>query len=882
MRFLGTLIFVLAILSGFSQKEYKYTDIEKRAERIENLNLSNEGFVELPSVVQNCKKLKKLQLKNNKITFLPTWFKDFENLEELDISGNRNLNINQAFSIISKLPKLKKITANHCNMFYLPVAVRRIKTLKEVNISDNHIKYLPPIFEYTFWEKLDLSYNCIDTLPSTLVFMNTLKELDISYTPAIENKFTYYSIEFLKNLETLRMSGAQKLPKEIYKLDFLEELILTNGKFEVLPEEFKRLISLKKLDVRGCKNLKTSDLIEFLEGSYQTLKELKIGHQNLATVPFNISKLKKIHTLKIDNSCLEKLSSSFSRFRGKSVAFRNCSFSNPSDVFNEIGKNKKVKKLYIKNCVFGRSNWEIKGSEKLEEIYINNCALTYIPLQPENFPKLKMLNLVGNKIAKNKITWQSPKTVIGADYQTISYAAHELKKWDYKQNQKTIKRTIYTEVGDLFDLPSGAKVEIKPACFIGTGNVDVTGDVTLEIKEIVNAQDFALTKYPSYLPSGEVADVKYAVEVRAFQEGKEVYVKSDKPIIIYPKFNKNYALEKYFYLNYKSEWQNLNQQTNVCIDNSETEITPNCSDYSDIPKMAQDLKVSKVFIKLQRRKKKNKLNFEITPEYGYREQLFNPFGDKIKGYPELKHYKGIKWRYVGDSMEQDLRKLYFLSDEAKAEKLKKYNSLKAYVLDIKDIRVYPNPNDDNYLIQFIQGRDTFSIEALPFLTVYKAKKIQRWHKVKYRRYKKALTKRKDKWLKMDTTFINKYENYEVHLEAYRINSLQALYSIANKHKESESAEILKIYKPGLYQMAIPLLINKGEIKKPVYYIHGKRFHPKKVLVSNQSKGYNFWANAKEIPKEAGGYTISTVIDNVLYKGTWGKDNKVTFEKVEVK
>ena len=882
MRLYSTLILITAFLLGFSQKEYKYTDIEKRAERIEYLNLSNEGFIELPANVESCKKLKKLKLNNNKITFLPNWFKHFENLEELDLSGNRHLNINQAFSIISKLPKLKKLTANHCNMFYLPVAIRRLKTLKEVSISDNHIKYLPPIFEYTYWEKLDLSYNCIDTLPSTLVFMNTLKELDISYTPAIENKFTYYGIEFLKNLETLKLSGANKLPNEIYKLDFLAELVLTNGSFETLPESFKKLINLKKLDVRGCENLKTSHFIEFLEGSYQSLRELKIGHQNLTTIPFNISKLKKIHTLNIDNSCLEKLSSSFSRFRGKVVAFRSCSFSNPADVFNEIGKNKKVKQLYIKNCVFGRSNWAIKGSEKLEEIYINNCGLTYIPLNPTNFPKLKTLNLIGNKIAKNKITWQSPKTIIGADYQTISYAPHELRKWNYNQALKTIKRTIYTEVGDIFELPSGAKVEIKPGCFIGTGNIEVKGDVTLEIKEIISPNDFALTKYPSYIPTGEVADVKYAVEIRAFQEGKEVYIKSDKPIIIYPKFKKPYALEKYFFLKYKSVWQNLNQQTNVCINNAKQEITPNCTDYSDIPKMTQDLKVSKVFIKLQRKKKKNKLNFEITPEYGYREQLFNPFGDKIKAYPELKHYKGIKWRYVGDSMEQDLKKLYFLSDEAKAEKLTKYNSLRAYVLDIKDIRIFPNPKDDNYLLQFIQGRDTFSIEALPFLTVYKAKKIQRWHKVKYRRYKKSLAKRKDKWLKMDTTFINKYENFEIQLEAYRINNLQALYSIKSNNEVSESAEILKIYKPGLYQMAIPLLINKGEIKKPIYYIHGKRFYPKKVLITNQSKGYNFWANAKEIPKERGIYKISAVIDGELYQGSWAKDNKVTFEKVITK
>lgn len=883
MRNCITFLFVFGFISLLSQKEYTYADIEKKAAFIEVLNISNEGLIDLPPAIKECKKLKKLLLKNNRITFLPSWFKELENLEELDISGNRTLNINQAFSLISKLPKLKILTANHCNMFYLPVAIRRIKTLKEVNISDNHIKYLPPIFEYTHWEKLDLSYNCIDTLPGTLVFMNSLRELNLSYTPSIANKFTYYTIEFLKKLTTLKLSGADHFPPEINKLNFLKNLILTNGTFNSLPEEFKQLSNLSALDVRGCENFKISSLVEGLIGSYNTLKELKIGHKNLTTIPFNISKLKKIERLIIDHSCLEKLSSSFAKFKGHSVHFRGCSFSNPSMVFNEIGKNKKVKKLYINNCVFGRSDWKIGGSKTLEEIHITHCGLVYIPLNTNHFPELNLLNLKGNKIAKNKINWKIPKTILGADYQSISYGTDEFNNWNYTQNQKTIKRMIYTEIGDLFTLPSGAKVEIQPDCFIGTGNKSIQGDVKLEIKEFTQPKDFALTNYPSFLPSSEVSDAKYAIELRAYSGQKEVFIKSEKPIHIYPKFTKNYALEKYYFLNYKSEWQNLNQKTNVCIKNTEAQVVPKCDNYSDMPRISQDLKISKVFIKLQRKKKKNKLNFEITPEYGYREQLFNPFGDRIKGYPELKHYKEIKWRYEGDSMETDLRKLYFLSDESKEDKLKRYNSLKAYVLDIKDIRVFPNPKDDNYLIQFIQGRDTFSIEALPFLSVYKAKKIQRWHKIKYKRYKKALLKRKEKWLKLDTNYINRYENFEIQLEAYRLHNLRALYSVRHEDKSDDSAELLKIYKPGLYQMAIPLLINNGQAKKPIYYINSKRFHPQRVLVSNLSKKYHFWTNAKEpIPKESGAYQISIVLNGTLYTGKWGNTNKVNFEKSTIK
>ena len=146
MKNVFSIYFIICCLSVFSQKAYKFEYIKKQAKRVEFLDLSNEGFIELPESLENCKNLKKLKINNNRITFLPIWFKNFINLEELDISGNRKLNINQAFSLISKLPKLKKLTANHCNMFHLPVSIRKANALKEVYLSDNHIKYLPPIF----------------------------------------------------------------------------------------------------------------------------------------------------------------------------------------------------------------------------------------------------------------------------------------------------------------------------------------------------------------------------------------------------------------------------------------------------------------------------------------------------------------------------------------------------------------------------------------------------------------------------------------------------------------------------------------------------------------------------------------------------------------
>ena len=875
------LCFLTSILS-IGQKEFGLDAVFKSAPQIVRLNISGEKLSVLPVEISNCKKLKELNLKNNQISELPSWIANLTELEVLDISGNRHLNIKTAFELISKLPKLKVLKASGCKMLYLPISIRKIRTLKKVDLSNNFIPSLPPILEELLWEELDLSANCIDTLPSSMVYMTSLKKLNLSYCPAAVNKHNYYMLEYLVNIKTLVLSGMDAIPEEFGKLSFLEEVILTNGTFKDLPEGIKNLKKLRHIDVRGCSNLNISDLKERVSSASKKLETLKIGHFALDGLPYNMFKLKKLKELYIDNSCVNSLPSSFKKFKGKAIIFRHCSFSTPEKVFKNLGKAKKLTKLEINSCVFGHNNWTIGASLTLKQINLLNCGLVKIPLFPINFPNLKKLNLIGNKIPQNAVTWKVPTTKLGVKYNTISYAEKELEKWKYKSIRPDIKRIIYSEVGDVFILKSGTEIEVEAMAFISTGNRDVTGDVELRIKEFFKTKDYLMSNYPTFLPNAEVADVKYSIEIRAFVEGKEVYLKSNKPIIVKPKFKKAMALDKYYYLKYKNEWRTIEQQVDVCSKKSVQEVRAVCPDYAKMPKKKNKLRVSKVHLRIKRNKRKKTLNFEIAPEYGYLENQINIFGDKIKGYPELKTYKKIKWRYVGDSLDSDLERLYFLSESAKKSKMNRKSSFYFYVLDIKDIRVFPNPKDDNYLIQFIQGRDTFSVAALPFLPLLKAKKIQRWHRRKYRKYRKVLVKRKAKWVEMDTTYLNSYSLFENKLEGYRQLDLRSGYNLQPLNEEKKAGQVIKIYKSGLYALSIPLLINNGVIKKPIYYLNGKRFRPRRVLVSNHSKRYHFWTGAKEVVKERGVYSISIVLDGIIYNGKWSKNNKVEFEKVELK
>ena len=867
--------------ASFAQKEFGLDDVHKSALRIIKLNISNEKLIELPIEIANCVKIKEFNFSNNQISQLPSWIANFKSLEILDISGNRNLNIQQAFKIISKLPNLRVLKASGCRMLYLPVSIRKIKTLREVDLSNNFISSLPPIFEKVLWAKLDLSANCIDTLSPSMVYMTSLQELNLSYCPAAYNKYNYYLLEYLTNIKTLILSGMNEIPIEIGKLSFLEELIITNGTISDLPEEIKYLNKLKHVDIRGCEKLNVSDFIERISLASKKMESLKIGHLGLNGLPYNMFKLKKLKRLYVDHSCIGSLPSSFSKFKGRAIFFRNCSFSTPEKVFKHLGQARKLEQLEINDCVFGHNNWRLSNSLTLKKIAVINCGLVRLPLDPKGFPNLKKLNLKGNRIPVKSIIWTVPKTFIDAHYTSVSYPKSEISKWETNSIRPDIRRVIYSEIGDIFTLASGTEIEIEKMSFITTGNQTVAGDVELQIKEFFTKKDFLLSNYPTFLPSNEVSNVQYSVEIRAFFNGKEVYIKSDKAIVIKPELSKKMALDKFYYLKYKNEWTSLKQQVNVCSKKSNREVRAVCPDFSNLPQKKNRQRVSKVHLRIKRNKRRGTLNFEIAPEYGYLENHINIFGDRIKGYPELKTYKNIKWRYVGDSLDKDLERLYFLSESAKKEKINRKSSFYFYVLDIKDIRVFPNPNDDNYLIQFIQGRDTFSVEALPFVPILKAKKIQKWHKRKYKRYRRGLAKRKAKWLDMDTTYLNNYNVFENKLERYRQLDLKSGYYFEPKKENKKNGQVLKIYKPGLYALSIPLLINNGVLKKPIYFLKGKRFYPRRVLVSNISKNYHFWTESKAIIKERGVYEISIVLKGISYSGKWGLSNKVEFEKMEL-
>ncbi len=187
----------------------------------------------------------------------------------------------------------------------------------------------------------------------------------------------------------------------------------------------------------------------------------------------------------------------------------------------------------------------------------------------------------------------------------------------------------------------------------------------------------------------------------------------------------------------------------------------------DEPQQEYLLLTSKVYVSVKRNVKKNTFSFTIEPQYGYNEKQMQFWGDKVKAYPELKEYKGIRWNYTGTTTLEDIDNIYILSEKDDLQKMKKKSNVNLYVLNLQDIIISPNKKEDSYVMSFSRGFDTLNLKVLPEHNISDPKKLQNWHKNRYENYLAERAKREQKWTLLDDKYVLSYRKYEEQLEVYR-------------------------------------------------------------------------------------------------------------------
>jgi hypothetical protein len=128
-------------------------------------------------------------------------------------------------------------------------------------------------------EKLDISFNNIQQIPSTIGKCPQLSDL------------------------SLQNNALTKLPGSIFNLNFLRQLNLSNNRLPSIPGHIGQLSWLAQLDLSHNRLKRLPSAL----GDCTQLQTLQLQNNRLTSLPASLGKLKKLVTLHLDHNQLKRL-----------------------------------------------------------------------------------------------------------------------------------------------------------------------------------------------------------------------------------------------------------------------------------------------------------------------------------------------------------------------------------------------------------------------------------------------------------------------------------------------------------------------------------------------------------------------------------------------
>ncbi len=227
--------------------------------------------LDFPDIFQDLKSLKKLYIDGPYNIYIPLSFLELENLQELHLDCcffspnkskfllNSNIKDNEEFfrstnlifelpNEIEKLKSLNKLELNHLEIESLPKSLINVNSLTELNLCrSNNIKNIEIVFHIKSLVKLDLSFCGIKSIPNAIGNLINLKELNISHNRILELPL---EIKNCQKLEKLYLF-SNRLEKELtflLSLPNLKQIIYTKVYSKSIP---KKLFEIKGIDIKG-------------------------------------------------------------------------------------------------------------------------------------------------------------------------------------------------------------------------------------------------------------------------------------------------------------------------------------------------------------------------------------------------------------------------------------------------------------------------------------------------------------------------------------------------------------------------------------------------------------------------------------------------------
>jgi Leucine-rich repeat (LRR) protein/GTPase SAR1 family protein len=175
----------------------------KYSSNLEAIDISGNILTDLPEWLQDLKQLTDLSIQNNPLTIIPEWLLQLRRLKSLQLGNHRNkdlpewlgkftwleeIGIQNNLSILptwlgslSQLQSLRLAVNN--NLTELPAALRDFTQLQYLNIAYNKLKELPDWLGDLDLITLTCKGNNLQNLPTSLVQLEYLEELNLDDNP---------------------------------------------------------------------------------------------------------------------------------------------------------------------------------------------------------------------------------------------------------------------------------------------------------------------------------------------------------------------------------------------------------------------------------------------------------------------------------------------------------------------------------------------------------------------------------------------------------------------------------------------------------------------------------------------------------------------------
>jgi hypothetical protein len=237
-------------------------DYEPLGDRIDASVNDLESF---PERIFTFSTLKQLLIYENEIKSLPNMFYYLKELRELDVSDNQLAALPASIFLLPKLlilasesnqltrlmpwtqPSLQELYLSGNQLTEFP-DIRILTHLTRLELNSNSISEVPEwIGELHSLENLELQYNFLTKLPSSIAQLQHLKQLWLSGNnfggiPTII--FQLHGLEYLQ----LNNIKCQNIPKDIVHLKCLQQLSMESNQLTTLPDELFELTSLERIE----------------------------------------------------------------------------------------------------------------------------------------------------------------------------------------------------------------------------------------------------------------------------------------------------------------------------------------------------------------------------------------------------------------------------------------------------------------------------------------------------------------------------------------------------------------------------------------------------------------------------------------------------------